>query len=171
MHTLDPTRSSFVAETIPTGLMARLGHDLRVEAHGGSGRVVDDKHAEARFPVDAMRVLESRRHGTAQWGPPPARDTAEIEERLREQVFKRVAAINVTATLDGTFANLEVVARDTWRGRVPVAIKHGDHEVEVTGAVTLSLSALGGEQPRVPLGVMQLEDAVVVRFRATFVER
>ena len=170
MHILDPARSTFVAETIPTGLMARLGHDLRVEARGGSGRIVDDKHAEARFVIDDMRVLESRRHGTAQWGPPPARDTAEIEERLREQVFKRVAAISVTAVLDGAFAELEVVARDTWRGRVPVAIKHGDKQVEVSGATTLSLSALGGEQPRVPLGVMQLEDAVTVRFRATFVE-
>ncbi len=171
MHTLDPARSSFVAETIPTGLMARLGHDLRVEARGGSGRIVDDQHAEARFPVDAMHVLESRRHGTAQWGPPPARDTAEIEERLREQVFKRVAAITVTAALDGAHADLEVAAKDTWRGRVPVSVKHGEHEVEVSGAATLSLSALGGEQPRVPLGVMQLEDAVIVRFRATFVRQ
>ena len=104
MLTLDPTRSSFVAETLPTGLMARLGHDLRVEAGDGTGRIVDDTHAEASFPVDAMRVLESRRHGTASWGPPPARDTAEIEERLREQVFTRVRVVTVKATLDGAHA-------------------------------------------------------------------
>ncbi|MBI1948355.1 MAG: hypothetical protein HYS27_21890 [Deltaproteobacteria bacterium] len=168
MLTLDPARSSFVAETIPTGLMARLGHDLRVEARHGTGRIVDDMRAEASFAVDAMHVQESRRHGTASWGPPPARDTAEIEERLREQVFPRVRAMTVRATLDGAHADLEVTAKDTWRGRVPVSVKHGDQLVEVTGTATLSLSALGGEQPRVPLGVMQLEDVVVVRFRATF---
>lgn len=168
MLTLDPARSSFVAETLPTGLMARLGHDLRVEARDGTGRIVDETHAEASFSVDAMRVLESRRHGTASWGPPPARDTAEIEERLRDQVFKRVRVVNVKVTLDGAHADVEVTAKDSWRGRVPVAVKHGDKLVEVTGTASLSLRALGGEQPRVPLGVMQLEDVVVVRFRATF---
>lgn len=168
MLTLDATRSSFVAETIPTGLMARLGHDLRMEAHDASGRIVDTTHAEARFAVDAIHVLESRRHGTSTWGPPPERDVGEIEERVRDQVFTRVAALTVRATLDGTQADLEITARDTWRGRVPVTVKHGENLVEVSGTATLSLRALGGEQPRVPLGVMQLEDAVVVRFRATF---
>lgn len=168
MMTLDPARSSFVVETLPTGMLARLGHDLHMEARGASGRIVDDTHAEARFPLDTIRVLESKRHGTASWGPPPARDAEDIEERMREQVFKGVGAFTVKATLEGSHADLEVTARGVWRGRVPVSVKHGDKTVEASGTATMSLRALGGEQPRIPLGAMQLEDAVVVRFRATF---
>lgn len=168
MHTLDPTRSSFVIETLPTGLLARLGHDLRMEARSASGRIVDDTHAEARFPMESIRVLESKRHGTSSWGPPPGKDTDEIEERLREQVFKRLAAFSLKATLVGAQADLEVTGNGTWRGRVPVSVTHGDKTVEVSGTATLSLRALGGEQPRIPLGALQLEDALVVRFRAVF---
>ena len=169
MLTLDPAHSSFVVETLPTGMLARLGHDLRMEARGASGRIVDDTHAEARFPVDSIHVLESKRHGTASWGPPPAKDTDEIEERLRDQVFQRLTAFALKATLDGAHADLEITGHAAWRGRMPVSVTHGDKRVEVTGTVTLSLRGLGGAQPRIPLGVMQLEDAIVVRFRATFV--
>lgn len=168
MHTLDPTRSSFVIETLPTGLLARLGHDLRMEARSASGRIVDETHAEARFPIESIRVLESKRHGTSSWGPPPGKDTAEIEERLREQVFQRLAAFTLKATLVGAQADVEVAGHGTWRGRVPVSVTHGDKTIEVSGTATLSLRALGGQQPRIPLGALQLEDALVVRFRAVF---
>ena len=170
MLTLDPARSSFVVETLPTGMLAQLGHDLRMEARGASGRIVDDTHAEARFPLDSVRVHESKRHGTSTWGPPPARDAEDIEGRLRDQVFKGVAAFGLKARLDGSHAELELSAREVWRGRVPVSVKHGDKTVEVSGTATLSLRALGGEQPRIPLGAMKLEDSLVVRFRATFAE-
>jgi hypothetical protein len=168
MYVLDPARSSFVIETLPTGMLARLGHDLRMDARGASGRILDDTHAEARFPVDSVRVLESKRHGTATWGPPPGRDTEEIEDRLRDQVFPRLPAFTLKATLDGAHAELEVTARGTWKGRVPVSVKHSEGTVEVSGTATLSLRALGGEQPRIPLGALQLEDALVVRFHAVF---
>lgn len=168
MMTLDPARSSFVVETLPTGMLARLGHDLRLEARSATGRIVDDTHAEACFPIESVRVHESRRHGTASWGPPPARDASDIEERVRDQVFKGVNAFVLKATLEGSHAALELTAKDTWRGRVPVSVRRAEGLVEASGTLTLSLRALGGEQPRIPLGAMQLEDALVVRFRASF---
>ncbi len=146
-------------------MLASLAHDLRVLAPIAEGESASEDRCTASFSVHAMKVDQSCRHGTGAWGEPSAGDRAQIEEKIGAEVFKAVRSITVDAQLVGARAKLTVSAG---AGRqavdVPVNVQRADGVVRVKGEATLSLEALKATQPKVPLGAIKLEDAVVVRF-------
>jgi hypothetical protein len=169
---VDPDRSHVVVETTAKGLLAKLAHDLRIEARGAEGRALSDTEVRVSFPVDKMTVVESRRHGSGPFGPPPASDRPTIEQKIRDEVFPGTRAIEVTAHVDGARATIDV---ETARGKQTIstsaAVSRDGAEVRASGTTRLSLEALRAGQPHVPMGAIKLEDAVDVRFEIVLVER
>lgn len=169
---VDAARSRVVVETTAKGLLAKLAHDLRIEARGVEGEAISDTEVRATFPVDRMVVVQSRRHGSGPFGPPSESDRPTIEQKIRDEVFPGTRAIQVTAHLDGERVTLDV---DAGRGRQSVSttarVERAPSEVRASGTARLSLEALHAGQPHVPMGAIKLEDAVDVRFEIVLVER
>ncbi len=170
--TIDSNRTHVVIETIARGMLARLAHDLHIEACEPRGEAVGDAEVRATFPIAKMVVVASRRHGSGPWGGPPESDRATIEQKIRTEVFPSVTEVRVTARIDGARARIEV---DAQKGRqsvvTNVSVDRTAGEVRARGETTLSLSALGTGEPHVPLGAIKLEDAVRVTFDIVLVER
>jgi hypothetical protein len=169
---VDAGRSRVVVETTAKGLLAKLAHDLRIEARGIEGAALSDTDVRATFPVSQMVVVESRRHGSGAFGPPSESDRPTIEQKIRDEVFPGTRAIQVTAHLDGARATLEV---DSGRGKQTLAatakVERTGAEVRASGTARLSLEALHAGQPHVPMGAIKLEDTVEVRFEIVLSER
>lgn len=162
---IETSRSRVRIETRAKGMLASLAHDLRIVAPIARGEAVADDRCTASFDVHAMKVEQSCRHGTGAWGDPSPTDRAQIEEKIRNEVFKGVRTITVDARLRDSRAQLTVLAG---AGRqvvdVPVTVTRTDGEVYAKGEAMLSLEALKAAQPKVPLGAIKLEDTVRVRF-------
>jgi len=150
--------SRVVIETEARGLLAAAAHDLRIEAPIASGEA-DDARCTARFEVAAMRVAESRRHGTDAWRTPDERDARDIERRIRDEAFPGLREIVV----EGQSASVTVRAARTQTVTAAVAIERGEKTV-VRGRCALSLAALGVGKIHVPLGAIKLDDRVEVSF-------
>ncbi len=165
----DAERSEILVETIADGLLSALAHDLHVAAPGAAGSSEDGASAVVRFPVSAMKVVESRRHGKSEWHPPSSSDARDIEGRIRDEVFSGVDHVEVRASLDGGQARIEITGPKGTQSVTPgVAVAEEDGRKIVTGSCELSLAKLGTGKPRVPMGAIKLKDAVTVRFRAVF---
>ncbi|MEI8254112.1 MAG: hypothetical protein WCJ30_00400, partial [Deltaproteobacteria bacterium] len=95
--TIDPVRTHVVIETTARGMLARLAHDLRIEAREARGELVGDAEVHATFPVASMSVVGARRHGTGPWGGPPESDRSSIEQKIHAEVFPSVTEVRVTA--------------------------------------------------------------------------
>jgi hypothetical protein len=158
------SESRVIIETTARGLLAAAAHDLRIEAPIASGESADGVHCTARFSVAAMKVHESRRHGTSEWHDPNERDARDIEGRIRSEAFPGLKEIVVEGELDGTKGKLTVRAARTQRVDVPVRVERSGDKTTVHGKCDLSLEALGTGRIHVPLGAIKLEDRVVVTF-------
>ncbi len=164
-YVLDPERTEVIVETVASGMLARLAHDLRLDARGASGAAASEREVHARFPVAGLAVRESRRHGSEGYGRPDAADAATIERKIRDEVFAPGDEVVIEAALEGERATLTLTtARGRQRLVTPVRVQRDDDFVTVRGEVTLSLAALGGREPKVPLGAVRLADAIRVRF-------
>jgi hypothetical protein len=146
--------SRVVIETSARGVLAAVGHDLRIEAPVTDGEADADK-CVARFEVAKMRVAEMRRHGTKAWGKPSA-DAADIERRVREEAFSGLAEIRV----EGTRETITVHAARMQTVKTDAVVE----ENRIEGKCALSLSALGVGKIRVPLGAIKLDDSVMVTY-------
>lgn len=163
---VDPERTHVVIETTPRGMLARLAHELRIEARNPRGETQGESEVRVSFPVAAMRVIASRKHGgDAPWGEPSERDRPVIEQKIRDEVFAGVTSVLVRASLDGTRAAIEVSSgRGAARRECAVRVEREGDRVRAVGEATLSLAELHTGEPHVPLGAVKLEDSVRVRF-------
>jgi hypothetical protein len=146
--------SRVIVETTARGVLAAVGHDLRIDAPISEGDVVDDA-CIAGFRVAEMRVAEMRRHGTKAWGAPTS-DAKDIERRIREEAFAGVKEITVEATRE----TITVRAARTESVKTDARITAN----RIEGTCELSLAALGVGKIRVPLGAIKLDDAVAVTY-------
>jgi len=159
---IDYERSCVIIETRARGILARLAHDLRIEAKRWRGEVHGDDEVTAVFPVDGLTVAQGRRHGTESWGPRPEGDALTIEQKIRDEVFAHVREVRVTAKLTGAVVEVTVeTPRASQKVSMPVSVTRAA-DVRVEGKTKLSLSALKTGEPSVPLGAIKLEDAVNV---------
>jgi len=160
---VDPHASRVVVTTKPIGVLASVGHDLQIEAPIEQGSSDDGETLRATFVVARMKVVKSARHGSDKWKTPDAKDAADVESRIRDQVFAGVREVVVTGELAGATATITVRARLEQTVHASVHVER-DGVVRVRGRVDLSLEALGCGQVHVPLGAMKLADAVDVTF-------
>jgi hypothetical protein len=146
------------------GALARLAHDIRVEARDGSCTLEGDT-VRARFPVAGLFVEATSRHGKNAFDSPSADDAREIEHRMRTVALAGGDAIEIVATR----GRIEVIAphgKQTVSPRNLDVRREGDRTI-VRGACTLSLAALGTGKIQVPLGAVGVSDAIDVDFVVT----
>lgn len=146
------------------GTLARLAHDIRLEASGGS-ITSDGETVRARFPIIGLRVVATSRHGKDAFARPSAGDAREIEERVRTLALVGGDAIEIVATRE----RIEVIAP---RGKQIVSpsrldVRRENDRTIVRGSCALSLAALGTGKIRLPLGAVHLSDAIDVEFDVT----
>lgn len=161
---IDSDRSRIVVETAPRGVLARLAHELRIEAQDARVEAQGDGELRAAFPVRALRVVASRGRG-AGWEPPTPADRAAIEQRIRDEVFSGVDRVMVSARLTGDRAALSVsTPLGKSQRECAVQVTRDGATLRVAGELRLSLAELRTGEPRVPFGAVRLDDAVLVRF-------
>ncbi len=158
--------SRVIIEPAPRGLLAAAAHDLRIEAPVASGDSDGDERCTARFPVAAMKVISSRRHGTSDWHDPNDKDAKDIESRIRDEALAGVREIVVEGSLPkgAGRASITVRAQSTQKIEAPVSVTRDGDKTRVKGSCDLSLHALGTGRIHVPLGAIKLDDRIAVTF-------
>ncbi len=165
---IDVAASRVVIETRARGMLAAVAHDLRIEAPIAEGSSEDGETFRARFDVARMKVVESSRHGANAWHAPSASDAADIEHRIRSELFEGCDHIDVDGKLEGDRATLTVRARGSETIALDVRIDRSQG-VHASGKCSLSLGALHTGKVHVPLGAIKLDDTVAVTFDVSFV--
>jgi len=150
------------------GALARMAHDIRLEARDGSFEL-DGDSVRARFPVAGIHVALTSRHGKDEFEPPSAKDAGEIEERLRTVALAGGDEVLVTGSREA----IEVIAPHGKQRVSPgkLEVREEDGRTVVRGACTLSLAALGTGEIRLPLGAVRVKDAIDVEFAVTVEKR
>lgn len=165
---LDPAKSSFVVHTFAAGLLARLAHDLELQAGGVTGALEEEGglvRVRVRAPVDGLRVVGAVKKGRVDPAVLSASDRVDIEKKLRTEVFAGRSELSIEGRLEGARATLQVQC-GTARVELPAtATRVGD---EITGRCELSLKALGLRGVEGPMGAFKLADRVEVLFRTSF---
>jgi hypothetical protein len=170
MLTVDPNQSRIVIETRAMGLLASIAHDLRIAAPIREGMSADGQSWTVLFDVAEMRVTESARHGTGVWHAPKASDAADIEGRIRRELFAGCPVVSVKGQLADARVTLAVRAQREQTVGIPVSIERSGRTARATGRCELSLASLGTGKVRVPLGAIKLADPVTITFDVLFVE-
>ncbi|HEX4816173.1 MAG TPA: YceI family protein [Nonomuraea sp.] len=159
-HTL---RGRLLVHTTRTGLGAKAGHDLTIEAtrwHGdvtGSGVSVE---------VDAGSLHV--REGTGGVRPLTAADRAEIEKNIREKVLRTGRHPTITfraGRVEGTEESFRAAGDLTVVGVTrPVEVRGSAREGRVRGSAVVTQSRWGIRPYSAFFGALRLNDDVEVRF-------
>lgn len=166
-QTLDPSRCAVAIFTGTRGLFSPLAHDLELKATASevtlAGAVV-----RAVFVRGAVRVVGVVRGGSTRTDVLSAKDIADIEARIDQELFARTPRVEVDFTLEGARAtgSVRVHGRST-TVQATVADREASGQRTIEGSCTLSLQALGVGPVKGPLGVFQVADALRVTARAT----
>lgn len=147
---------SLTVYTYREGLLARIGHDLRIDA----GPVALRREGEAvvlRVPVAALRVEGAMKDGRMEAIAP--KDRTDIEAAMREDVLRSKQFPEVVCTVVADAVDLTLVGRTV---RVPVSVAR--HDGRVRGSVTLTPSRWGIVPFKALLGALKLQDRVRVDF-------
>jgi hypothetical protein len=179
----DPSSSSVAVETKAVGMLAKLAHDLSIDARGAiaTATLANDKITVVlRAPVAELKVRGARKGSYVDESALSASDRAEIERRIREDVL---AAAEVAATLSCEAASVKLaeegrrtvpaggsieIGRRKADVRPSVTLQVSSARVVAEGRVTVSLPALGITPPKGPLGAFKLRDDVEVVFKLAF---
>jgi hypothetical protein len=169
---VDPGVSKLIIRTRAAGMLARLAHDLEIEAaslRGQATRQGEDLSGELFVSVASLRVVGALRVDRVDPTILSAGDRAEIERRLREEVLGRAADVRVRGQRRaGDRAEL-TVELPSGRADVSAAVQVSaeGERVRVEGRVELSLKRLGVAEIKGPLGAFRVRDDVEVRFDLT----
>jgi hypothetical protein len=169
---VDPVASRLAIRTRAAGVLSRLAHDLEIAASTLRGHATleeDGFFGELVVPVAALRVVGALRGDRVDTDALWTSDRAEIERKMREDVFARTAEVRARAR--GTSRQRADVTVELATGAitVPVALRVTDEAsgMRVEGSVELSLKRLGVAEVKAPLGVFRVKDAVEVIFALT----
>ncbi len=159
--------------TRATGLLARLAHDLELDATGASGWVSEDGEgwtSELVFPVAGLRVVGVLRGGKVDRSVLAPKDIAEIERKIRDEVLLG-ATVTVRGRGNRKLGRFEVLA-PKGATSITVALMLGSSDGErrtVEARTRLSLSSLGCAEVKAPLGAFKVADELEVEGSLTFV--
>lgn len=170
-YSLQPGASRVVIRTRAEGMLSALAHDLEIEGtprDGEGARTGSEWSARVTLRAETLRVSGVVEHGSVRTMSP--RDRAEIERRIREEVFRTLP--EVTVHVRGTDHRGEADVQGT-KGNVQVPLILDDlrtdgDTVVAQGRLSVSIRALGLPVIKGPLGAFRVADEVEVRFRAVF---
>jgi hypothetical protein len=168
---VDTGASHLALRTRSKGLLARLAHDLEIRNDAVTGKATLDGDAwtgELSIPVEAFRVAGVLHGDTLDPDGLGAADRAEVERKVRDEVFEGTKAIR---------ANAAGPARAGGSGKVALARKEAPTSVDlravverpaggfvVKGRATVSLAALDVREVKGPLGAFRVADTVEILF-------
>lgn len=155
-------------------MLARLAHDLEIASTEVGGTATSDGAsftAELVVPVASLRVVGARKGDRLDTGVLSEGDRAEIERKIRVEVFegdREVACKAEGSSLDRGEVALTIggVSSLMRRARLTQTVKEapgGGSSVE--GRAELSLSALGIREVKGPLNAFRVADTVEVLYK------
>lgn len=165
-RTLDASASSVKIRTRARGVLAKLAHDLELEARGATGtvEVVGERWtAELSFPVAGLRVLGVVRNGRVLVDVLSASDVAQIEKKIRTEVLVG-PCVTVTGQGSKLLGELRIAAPHGTQG-LPIALsleERADGATLVHARTRLSLARLGCPEVKAPLGAFKVADELEV---------
>lgn len=175
--------SRLTIETRAKGMLAKLAHDLSIEARDANvtasieaGRVT----VVARVRVASLSVVGVRKGGSVDRNVLSTSDRAEIEKKIQNEVFRGPeVVVTMEASLgEGGLADGRRTVDATGRveaagksarvsSRATVEVASG--RAKVQGRVRLDLPSLSIAPPKGPLGAFRVDDEVDVDFDLAFV--
>lgn len=172
-YPLGPATGELVVHTSRSGLGARAGHDLTIEASDWEGELTVDNDGGARVavrvPVTGLHVREG--HGGVK--PLSDRDRADIERTMREKILDAAAHPTIEfaapsgAATSGTLPGTLTVRGVTQPLEVTVTVTEGDATVEAHASAQVVQSRWGITPYSAFFGALRLADAVAVEARVT----
>jgi FtsP/CotA-like multicopper oxidase with cupredoxin domain len=174
-YVLDADKSRVRIHTYAEGLLARLAHDLelRCAAPGLSGSGTRDGETakatiEARVgAIEVAGVLKGERVDEHGLSPGERHD---VLAKMKKEVFHAGdaadARVVVEATLEKGSARLKVTTPNgrTFEATTKAALTEEGAGVRASGAFELSLSRIGSDVVKGPMGAFRMKDKVQVLF-------
>lgn len=176
---LDTAKSRVRLQTFAEGLLARLAHDLELSCGALTGTVTHDGasapkgDASLTAPVRAIAIsgVLGKDGRVDERGLSPS-EKADAAAKMQHDVFHASgdAVVKIEAHLDGPSARVRVVPPNGKSVEVivrPDVRAEGD-TLHATGTFELSLSALGSDVVKGPMGAFRVKDKVKVLFDVVF---
>jgi polyisoprenoid-binding protein YceI len=172
-YQIGPASGRLLVKTSRTGLGARAGHDLTLEATSWSGSVVvntaEPSKSSVRIDADAgtIEVIE----GTGGVKPLTGSDRADIKRNIRDKILRtgrhpaisfrstRVDGSPGSFTVDGELTIMDVTHPVTTRCSI-------DDDARVRGEATVAQTRWGIKPYSAFLGALKLADEVVIELEA-----
>ena len=170
-------RSHVKIHTFAEGLFSRLAHDLELGCKGlsGSAERTDDLRGSASIdvPIRRIDVNGTLKHGRVDLSGLSSSERADVLEKMRREVFHtNDGTVHVEATLvSESTARVSVTppkGRKVERS-VSVKVASEDGDVRVSGALEVSLTAIGGGTVKGPMNAFRVKDGVAIHFDVVFV--
>ena len=180
---LDASRSRVRIQTFAEGFLARLAHDLELscsDLSGTASAVTSDGHtagaAHVEAPLRGMAIAGVLgKDGRVDPGALSASEQRDALSKMHHDVFHAGpdAIVQLDVTYDGASARIRVT---TPNGRSFDAEAHPDVQptsgaVHAKGTFEVSLSALGSDVVKGPMGAFRVKDRVRVVFDVVFAAR
>lgn len=181
---LDSTQTRLHIETRAKGMLAKLAHDLRIDAKeltASATLAPSSVRLELRAPVARLEVAGILKGNDVDRAGLSASDRSEIQRRIREDVLTaKEVVVSCEAALPSPL-ELGVPARRTVDASGRVEVGHGstrissrvqidvaEARVTASGRVKLSLPSLGISPPKGPLGAFRVSDDVEIAYQIVF---
>lgn len=169
---IDPSNSKISVRTRAAGMLAKLAHDLELQAAEIQGRAERSEtgfSGELRIPITTLRVTGQLHGDRVDSSGISQSDRSDIEHKIRDEVFAGTKEIVVRG--QGTPWNRADITVETALGKMPIAVSLRSSEQEgairISGRTELLLSKLGVREIKGPLGAFKVKDAVEVLFEIT----
>lgn len=166
---IDFKTSTITIRTRAKGMLARLAHDLEIDASSFDGEVEldgDAWKASLSFDVKSLRVVGALKGDRVDRTALSASDKAEIEKKINNDVLP---VDRVAVSMSGNSRSRGDVTVTAARGEqklsVPIGVEERpDGQLVVSGELQLSLKRLGVKEIKGPLGAFKVDDSVAVAF-------
>jgi len=165
---IDSSSSTIAIRTRATGLLSRLGHDLEIRAAAFDGHVEQDGERwrlELSFPTAQLRVAGVLERGHVDTSVLSPKDIAEIERKIRQEVFAGASNVTVEGSGKGQRGDLTIKGpkgQQTVQARLDVD-DAADGTTTASGTVEVSLKRLGIKEIKAPLGAFKVADGITVQ--------
>jgi hypothetical protein len=154
-------------DTFREGMLAVVGHDLRIEAQRFELRAVGG-NLTAKVDLRALRVLGSIVKGRLESGAPGPSERAEIEQRIHNDILDtaRTPEASLTATVQADGAGFIITGTLALCGRAqPLRARVIRAADALETSVELAPSHYGIKPFRALGGALRVADKVIVRVR------
>ncbi|WP_169928604.1 hypothetical protein [Labilithrix luteola] len=173
---LDASRSRVRIQTFAEGLFARLAHDLELvcgELSGSATRTASGTgSAVVSAPLRGIEVGGVVEHGRVDASRLSSSDRRDIVDKMQREVFHAAASSSLTieATLQGSSARLRITLPNGRRtdASATALLREEDGSVATSGGFSLSLSDIGSDVIKGPMGAFRVKDRVEVVFDLVF---